>query len=41
LEKAGMLKELTGSTKMKIKKGKYSAKMQLPRQAVSLLEISW
>jgi xylan 1,4-beta-xylosidase len=41
LEKAGMLRELPGTIKKKIKKGIYSAKMLLPRQAVSLLEISW
>jgi xylan 1,4-beta-xylosidase len=41
LEKAGMLSRLSKTKKIKVKNGKYSTSMKLPRQAVTLVRLSW
>jgi xylan 1,4-beta-xylosidase len=41
LEKAGSLQMITAPRKMAVNKGELIMKMELPRQAVSLLHLSW
>ena len=41
LEKAGQLEMLSNPEKIAVKEGEVVIKMQLPRQAVSLLQLSW
>ena len=41
LEKAGQLKTMGKSTKLKVSQGKAVVTIQLPRQGVSLLKMDW